>query len=181
MDKAGAAAAAGEVSVTSAADQGQVEIVKQPRRQAGAVRLLYRLPVWLYRARLGWLLGHRFVMINHVGRTSGRIRQVVVEVAALERASGVVTVVSGFGRSSDWYRNLLAHPAASIQLGGRAVAVRAVPVPPDQAAEVIAGYARRHPRAARSLSRFMGFAVDGSEQDYRAVGRQVPVLRLEPS
>jgi deazaflavin-dependent oxidoreductase (nitroreductase family) len=112
--------------------------------------------VWLYRAKLGWLLGRRFVLINHTGRTSGRLRQVVVEVAALERASGAVTVVSGFGPGSDWYRNLLAHPEAGIQLGGRAIPVLAVPVPPDQAAEVMAGYARRHPRAARALACFMG-------------------------
>jgi deazaflavin-dependent oxidoreductase (nitroreductase family) len=157
-----------------------VEIVKRPGRPTGISRVLYRLPVWLYRARLGGLLGHRFVLINHIGRTSDRVRQVVVEVAARDRASGVVTVVSGFGPGSDWYRNLLAHPNASIQLGTRVISVRTVPVPPGQAAEVMVDYARRHPRAARSLSRFMGFAVDGSDEDYRAVGRQLPVLRLEP-
>jgi hypothetical protein len=62
---------------------------------------------------------------------------VVVEVAARDRATGAVTVVSGFGPGSDRYRNLLAHPRASIQLGARVIGVRAVPVPPDQAAEVI--------------------------------------------
>ncbi|HCU92327.1 MAG TPA: nitroreductase family deazaflavin-dependent oxidoreductase, partial [Actinobacteria bacterium] len=81
-----------------------MEIVKRPGRPAGVRRLLYRLPVWLYRARLGWLLGHRFVLINHIGRTSGRVRQVVVEVAEHDRVSGAVAVVSGFGPGSDWYR-----------------------------------------------------------------------------
>ena len=104
----------------------------------------------------------------------------VVEVALHDRATGAVTVVSGFGPGSDWYRNLLAHPGASIQLGARFIQVQAVPVPPAQAAEVMVDYARRHPRAARRLSRFMGFVVDGSDDDYRAVGRQVPVLRLTP-
>lgn len=159
---------------------GWVEIVNRPGRPAGLQRVVYRLPVWLYRARLGGLLGQRFVLINHIGRTSGRVRQVVVEVAARDQASGAVTVVSGFGPGSDWYRNLLAHPSASIQLGARVILVRAVPVSSGQAAEVMVGYARRHPWAARSLSRFMGFAVDGSDEDYRAVGRQLPVLRLEP-
>ena len=65
-------------------------------------------------------------------------------------------------------------------MGTRVISVRTVPVPSDQAAEVMVGYARRHPGAARSLSRFMSFAVDGSDEDYRAVGRQLPVLRLEP-
>lgn len=127
-----------------------VEIVKRPQRPAGIRRLAYRLPVWLYRAKLSSLLGRQFVLINHTGRTS------------------------------DWYRNMLAHPEASIQLGGPTIPVLAVPVPPDQAAEVMAGYAQRHPRAARALACFMGFAVDGSDADYRAVGRHLPVLRLEP-
>ncbi len=159
---------------------GQVEIVKRPRRPVGVRRIVYRLPLWLYRTGLGVLLGRRFVLINHIGRKSGRRRQVVVEVALHDRATGAVTVVSGFGPGSDWYRNLLAHPGASIQLGARFSQVQAVPVPPAQAAEVMVDYARRHPRAARRLSRFMGFVVDGSDDDYRAVGRQVPVLRLTP-
>jgi deazaflavin-dependent oxidoreductase (nitroreductase family) len=152
-----------------------VEITGRPRRPAGFRRLACRLPVWLWRARLGWLLGHRFVLINHVGRISGRMRQVVVEVAEFDRASGAVTVVSGFGLGSDWYRNLLACPRASIQLGGRVIQVRAVPLPLGQAAEVMAGYARRHPLVARGLAHFMGFAVDGSDAGYRAVGRQLPL------
>ena len=136
---------------------------------------MYRLPLWLYRARLGRLLGHRFVLINHTGRVSGKQRQVVVEVAQWDRRTGTVTVASGFGAGSDWYRNLLAHPDASIQLGAHVIRVRAVPVPPGQAAEVMADYARRHPRAARTLCRFMGFDADGSEDDYRAIGRQMTV------
>ncbi|MFJ8073778.1 hypothetical protein ACIQ7Q_07515 [Streptomyces sp. NPDC096176] len=40
-------------------------------------------------------------------------------------------------------------------------------------------YARRHPRAARALCRYMGFPVDGSESAYRAAGEQIPFVRLE--
>jgi hypothetical protein len=32
---------------------------------------MLRLPIWAYRARLEWLLGRRFVCIEHVGRRSG--------------------------------------------------------------------------------------------------------------
>jgi len=134
----------------------------------------------LYQAHLGAVLGHRFVLINHVGRTTGRPRQVVVEVVARDAATGVVTVASGFGPKSDWYRNLLAHPEVTIQTGARSRDVHAVVLTEVEAADAMAGYARRRPRAARALSRFMGFGVDGSEADYRAVGRQVPMVRFEP-
>ena len=33
----------------------------------GALRLLLRLPNYLYRARLGWLLDHRFLMLSTGG------------------------------------------------------------------------------------------------------------------
>lgn len=152
-----------------------------PPRPTGLRRALFRLPLRLYRAHLGAVLGHRFVLINHVGRITGLPRQVVVEVVERDPASGAVTVASGFGPKSDWYRNLLAHPDVSIQTGARLRDVHAVVLTEEEAADAMAGYARRHPRAARALSKFMGFGVDGSEADYRAVGRQIPMVRFEPS
>ena len=44
--------------------------------------------------------------------------------------------------------------------------------------EVLARYARRHPRLAKELARFMGFEVDGSEDEYREAGRSIPFVRL---
>jgi len=157
-----------------------MERVARPTRPTGIRRVLFRLPILLYRARLGWLLGSRFVLINHTGRRTGRQRQVVVEVVERDPETGAVTVAAGFGKRTDWYRNLLAHPKASIRLGNRRIEVRATPLTAEQGAEVMVGYARRHPTAAKGLSRFMGFAVDGSVEDYRAAGREIPFLRLTP-
>jgi deazaflavin-dependent oxidoreductase (nitroreductase family) len=157
-----------------------VEFSGPPRRPTGLRRALFRLPLGLYRAHLGVVLGHRFVLINHVGRTTGRPRQVVVEIVDRDPATGAVTAASGFGPKSDWYRNLLAHPDVTIQTGRRRRSVRAVALSEVEAADAMAGYARRHPRAARALSRFMGFGVDGSEADYRAVGREIPMVRFVP-
>lgn len=152
----------------------------RPRAPTGLRRLLFRLPIPLYRAHLGWLLGHRFVLINHIGRRTGRPRRVVVEVVARERATGTVTVASGFGPGADWYRNLRARPDVTIQVATRRTPVRAVPLTPEQGGEAMVTYARRHGRAARALSRYLGFVVDGSAGDYRAVGRKIPFVRFEP-
>ena len=89
--------------------------------------------------------------------------------------------MAGFGAGSDWYRNLLAHPDARIQLGNRSADVRAVPLTPDEAGEVVYRYARRHPWAVRAMLRFLGLPVDGSSAAYHAAGRQIPALRLDPS
>ena len=57
-----------------------------------------RLPIPLYRASLGWMLGSRLVMIEHLGRVSGERRFAVVEVLSQER--NVVRVASGLGRQA---------------------------------------------------------------------------------
>lgn len=151
-----------------------------PAPPTGLRRLLFRLPIWLYRARLGVLLGRRFVLIHHTGRSTGRQRETVVEVVGHDPATEVVTVASGFGPRSQWYRNLLATPEATIEIGSRSRAVRARPLSPDEAAAAMVSYAQAHPRTAPRLARFMGFAVDGTDEDYRALGREVPMIGLEP-
>ncbi|MGH3626024.1 MAG: hypothetical protein ACRDRL_01055, partial [Sciscionella sp.] len=46
------------------------------------VRWFVRAPIWLYRARLGFLFGTRLLMLEHIGRTTGERRYVVLEVVA---------------------------------------------------------------------------------------------------
>ena len=146
----------------------------------GFRRVIHRLPLGLYRVGLGGLLGHRFVLVHHLGRRSGQWRQVVVEVADMDQSTGAVTVMSGYGTGSDWYRNLLANPTARIQMGRHSVRARAIPLTPDESGEVIYRYGQHHPLAVRSLLRFLGMPADGTEEAYRAAGHQIPGLRLEP-
>ncbi|MDQ4085180.1 MAG: nitroreductase family deazaflavin-dependent oxidoreductase [Actinomycetota bacterium] len=145
----------------------------------GPRRWFLRLPLLVFRARLGWMFGGRLVMLVHRGRRTGLEHRVVVEVASRDPASGTVTVASGYGPAADWYRNLLAHPEATMVLGARRVAVRARPMPAEEGGELMVDYARRHPRAARMVARQMGVRVDGSDRGYRELGRALPYQRLE--
>lgn len=153
---------------------------QRPRHPGGLRRLAFRAPILLYRARLGALLGHRFVLIHHTGRRTRLPREVVVEVVTREPDSGAVVVASGFGPGSDWYQNLLAHPQAEIELGRQRIRVRAEKLSNDQAGRTMVVYARSHPRAARRLATFMGYEVDGTDAAYRAMGDTLPMLRLVP-
>jgi deazaflavin-dependent oxidoreductase (nitroreductase family) len=144
------------------------------------IRALYRPPILLYRARLGWLLGGRFMLIEHTGRRSGRTRRTVVEVVEHVGSDGSYVVASGFGPEADWYRNLLAHPDASVQVGRYHGKVHAEPLTAAEGGRVLIRYAYKHRIAARQLCQFMGYEVDGSDSDYRAVGEHIPFLRLTP-
>jgi hypothetical protein len=79
-------------------------------RPAGILLLVFRLPVYLYRINLGWLLGRRFLLLTHRGRSSGRVYRTVLEVVRHAPSNRETIVVSGWGERSDWYRNLRASP-----------------------------------------------------------------------
>jgi len=154
----------------------------EQRPPTGLSRMLFRAPVWLYRWGLGWLLGKRFLLINHVGRKSGLPRQAVVEVIAYDKEHGTCFVAAGFGPKSQWYQNLLATPEVTIVVGRKRLAVTAVPLTPTDSGTALLDYAQRHTTAIRNLSRMVGYEVDGTEADYRALGEQgiIPVVRFEP-
>lgn len=154
----------------------KIKTVEPPR---GWMRFLARLPIWLYRLHLGWLLGGRFVLINHIGRKSGLSRRVVVEVVRHDGESHTIIVASGFGKKSQWYQNLRHTPDVIIQLGAKKYAVHAEFLSAEQGAVEMADYARRHPSAARELAKFMGYRVDGTAEDYRLLGREIPFIALK--
>ena len=51
-----------------------MKIVKAVEPPAGFTRAVFRLPIHLYRLRLGWLFGNRLLLLNHIGRVSGKAR-----------------------------------------------------------------------------------------------------------
>ena len=109
-------------------------------------RRLVRAPVWLYRARLGALLGSRMLMLEHVGRSSGRRRYVVLEIIDRPHA-GTFVVASGFGTTAQWFRNICANPRVRVWVGSRGAAPATARVL-DQAEtdRTLGDYRTRHPK-----------------------------------
>lgn len=134
-----------------------MEIVKKLTPPTGLRRRPWRLPLWLYRMGLGPLMGRRIMLLTHIGRVSGKQRQAVIEV--IEHDEHGYVAASGFGPRADWYQNVLKTPEVTIQVGGRIVPATAAPLPADEGARIMAGYAPRHPAVARQLCKIMGFAV----------------------
>lgn len=153
----------------------QIREVPPPR---GVARLLYRLPIALYRVGLGRVLGARFLLLEHRGRRSGRRRAAVLEVVDRDPGRRVWRVVAAWGERSDWLRNLRATPRARIETAGRSAPVDARELLATEAEEVLVAYGRRHPRAIRSLARLLGWRIDGSERDLRALAAVVRVVEL---
>lgn len=113
-------------------------------------RLMHGL-CWLYRRGAGPLLGPRLLMVEHVGRTTGRPRYVCLEVVERPRPDTIV-IVSGFGARAQWYRNLRATPRCHVSTGRlRRVAAEARFLSDAEASQTLERYRQAHPRAWRRL------------------------------
>ena len=145
-------------------------------RKLGRVsRRMARLPGRLYDWNLGWLLGRRFLRLTHVGRRSGRRYRTVLEVVG--EAGDEVVVVAGFGRSSDWFRNIAALPPIEVAIGRDRFRPQARVLPDEEAAAVLADYERRHRLVAPVVRRVLGWLV-GWEYDGSAAARNRLVQEL---
>jgi deazaflavin-dependent oxidoreductase (nitroreductase family) len=134
----------------------------------------------LYRFHLGWLLDHRFLLLTHRGRKSGRIYHTVLEVVRFDHATSEAVVVSGWGGRADWFRNLRAHPALEIAIGRDRFVPTQRFLDANQVEAELADYARGHPLAVRVLPRLFGVRLDGPEATRRAFAQSVRMVAFCP-
>lgn len=134
----------------------------------------------LYRVRLGWLLGHRFMLITHVGRKSGKTRRTCVMVLRFDARSGEAFVAAGSPRA-DWYQNIHASPAVQVAVGAR----RYRPVQRFLTAEEIAqvlAWSRDHQRFhARVQSRFFHWPWPPTDEDLHRLSRSLGGVAFRPA
>jgi deazaflavin-dependent oxidoreductase (nitroreductase family) len=151
-----------------------------PSRPNRVLGFVLRLPSYLYRLRLGGLLGHRFLLLTHRGRKSGLTRRTPLEVLHYDPHSRESVVLSAWGKKADWYRNIEASPPLEVETGGK----RYLPAPrfltTEDAYVVITEYAIRHPLAARVLERAFGYPVTRSAASRRAFADSVVLVAFRP-
>jgi deazaflavin-dependent oxidoreductase (nitroreductase family) len=155
----------------------KIKDLKPPR---GLARLAFRLPIWLYRLRLGWILGTRFVLLTHTGRKSGLPRRTVLEVVRYNKATGACIIASGWGTRSDWFQNITENPKITFQVRNKPTAGIAERLSSEAGGKELLDYALSHPMAFRELAKFMGFRLSGTVDDIRAAGRVLPMFMLRP-
>ena len=148
-------------------------------RPSWLTRLWFKVPVWLYRAHLGFVLGGQIFAIVHHGRRSGK--RYVSGLEAIMRRDGELFVFSGWGRRADWFRNIEAggvdelwdgrtrYPGATFRV-----------IEADEAYEVLVDYEREHPRTARqTLTRTLP-GYDFSDEMRRQLADDSTLLAFRP-
>lgn len=140
-----------------------------------ANRALIRAPIWLYRARLGFLFGARTLMLEHIGRKSGARRYVVLEVIG-HPTPDVYIIASGFGVRAQWFRNLMANPRVRVSIAGdgpREATARRLSTAEADAA--LSDYARRHPRAWAKFKNVLENTLGGAISEHDT---ELPIVEL---
>lgn len=165
--------------MSTAASQTSLSVSSSPPR--GLRRFVLRLPIWLYRLHLGWLLGDRFLLLIHRGRMSGLRRRTMIEIIRHDRATDRCVVAAGWGSKSDWFRNIQQTPEVTIVLGLRQWAARAECLSETEGASELLGYARNHPRAFREITRLLvGRSIAGTEENCRELAGTIPIVAFQP-
>jgi deazaflavin-dependent oxidoreductase (nitroreductase family) len=138
------------------------------------------LPIYLYRLDLGWLLGHRFLLLVHRGRRSGLLRETVLEVLLYDPAARESLVLSAWGEEADWYRNVAASPALEVRTGGQRYVPQQRFLAPEENHAVIVEYSRRHPRAFRLFAGAFGYPLGGTEAMRRGFASSLRLVGFRP-
>ena len=81
--------------------------MKTARRPSTLVKALFKVPVWMYQAHLGFLFFGSLIVIVHRGRKSGN--RYVTGLEMIDRRDDELFVLSLWGAKSDWYRNIEAN------------------------------------------------------------------------
>lgn len=151
-------------------------------RPTGALRLVFRAPVYLYHLGLGRLFGHRFLLFVHQGRKSGLLRETVLEVIRYNPTTRESVVLSGRGEKSDWYRNIEESPALEVRTGHERYVPAQRFLDSVENHEVISEYARHHPLVLRlfvKVFRF-GYPLNGTQEERREFARSLRLVAFRP-
>jgi deazaflavin-dependent oxidoreductase (nitroreductase family) len=85
------------------------------------------------------------IVLHHVGRRSGLPRTTGLQQIYHDGDKGTYFVAAAYGPKSDWWRNVVANPQVTIDIGGDVLAVVAAPVDPTEASRVMSAAIEHDP------------------------------------
>ena len=133
------------------------------------IKVVSAVHTFLLRAFRGRVFGHLggapILLLTTVGRASGQSRTVPLLYLRDTGRSIVIASKGGYSSDPDWYRNLVAHPEATVQLGDQTISV---------SVSVLTGEERQRlwAEATRLYPSYVDYA--------RRTSRELPVVALTP-
>jgi deazaflavin-dependent oxidoreductase (nitroreductase family) len=154
-------------------------VLKPPR---GLLKIFFKIPVFV--ARLGFAgwerwIGLEWMLLATTGRKSGKKRYTMVDVLLYDPEKDTYIIEVGFGKSSDWYRNIQAQPLFEARVGRRKFRAAAEELPPDRTGDMMVNFVRRRPAYAKSVLRAVGITYT-TEEELRRMAPQWILLAVHP-
>ena len=120
----------------------------------------------LWRIRLGWLTGHAFLVLTHVGRRTGNSYRTVLYVQRYDHRTREATVISVWG-NSQWFRNISVTPAAQVEIGLQRYQPRQRFLDAEEIVELEKRFRARHRIIAWGQAKLMGWPWPATEEQLR--------------
>ena len=131
------------------------------------LKALFRVPVWMYQARLGFLFFGSLIVIVHRGRTSGN--RYVTGLELLDRRDSELFVLSLWGTKSDWYRNIEANGVDELWDRMKRTGASFRVVASDEAVGILSNTEKAHERLVRFFWPRMYPGYDFTDESRRAL------------
>ncbi|RPI87959.1 MAG: nitroreductase family deazaflavin-dependent oxidoreductase [Chloroflexi bacterium] len=140
---------------------------------------IFKLPLVLYRLRLGWLFGHRFLLLTHVGRKSGKVRSTILAVLSYDAQTREIKAVSAWN-ASEWYKNIKTAPALEVETGFTRYAPSQRDLTAEEIAQLFVDYRKNHPIFIRIVCRIPGWKWDSSYAEFLELARTLRGVAFRP-
>jgi deazaflavin-dependent oxidoreductase (nitroreductase family) len=156
--------------------------VSRKSRGARMLGRALRMPSALDRRGTRWMLQllspAPVIVLVHRGRKSRRLYKTPVEMLVDDRERDELVVSPMWGKSSDWYRNVVAGGLVEVHVRGQEWRVGWRELDEAERRAAISAYRDAHPLYSRIILRMLAWVnrFDGDPQD--AVLRELPMLGL---
>jgi deazaflavin-dependent oxidoreductase (nitroreductase family) len=140
---------------------------------------IFKLPILLYRLKLGWMLGNRFMQLTHIGRYSGKVRQTILAVLRFDPATKEILTVSAW-KGSDWYYNIQAAPALRVDTGRIQYQPEQRTLSPEEITTAFIEYRKQHPIFSRIICRIPGWKWDSTYDEFLQLARALRGVAFKP-
>lgn len=156
------------------------------RGRPNAIRKwFFKSPVSMYRGPIGEVMSKRCVMLlTTIGRKTGQPRTTGVSFMPV---GDRYIIFAGWGIQSDWYKNLLANPEVTIQIGSKRIKATARPVEDRARRQDLMQQMRQRsgqcgpPEPVRGVLKRAGvFDYEGELDMAVAQEGQLPVVEITP-
>jgi deazaflavin-dependent oxidoreductase (nitroreductase family) len=143
--------------------------------------MVMRMPLRAYRHDAGWLLGRVFLEFTHLGRRTGQPHDAVAMVLDEDDVSREVVFCAAWGPDTDWFKNLLAHPATKVRVGHETYVPEQRFLAESEACEAARRFRAAHPYRLRLMSWIMGWGDLTDDENVRAFVGTHPFIAFRPA